>query len=101
MTIEKKCVICGKAFHPRGGMQKCCSPECSAENRKICSRIYHAAHRADDARRKKERQLRIKLAEKAAKRTFDETVAAADAAGLSYGQYVIRERLKNESYYRS
>ena len=47
--MKKNCKICGKEFLPRSKKQKCCSPECSKENRRrivaVSSNKYYKKNR--------------------------------------------------------
>lgn len=81
VTLKRICAICGKEFIPAANNQKYCSADC-----------------ADVAmrQRKHEEGLRLteqKRARKKGRHTsqIDSKLAAARAAGLSYGEYVARE----------
>ena len=73
--FDKTCPICGTRFITDLSMQKYCDEECAGK-----------AYR--------EAQKRYRNKKKKKKTTLDDKVKAAAEAGLSYGQYVIRERLK-------
>jgi len=73
MMFDRTCPICGTRFVTDIGQQKYCDAECK-------EKAYHAA------------QQRYRDRQKKKKGTLDDVVRAADAAGLSYGQYVARMR---------
>lgn len=75
---DKTCPICGTRFVTDIAQQKYCDAECAEIGYKEAQRRYR-----DKSKRKTA--------------TLDDKVRAAAEAGLSYGQYVIRERLKNAS----
>lgn len=83
-----RCMICKKDFIPQTCVQRYCSPEClrEANNRQ---------------KRERARRKRAEFKYQNRKRSIDDIVRAAEAEGLSYGQYVIREKMRNESHYRS
>lgn len=101
MTLT--CKFCGAEFTPRNGYQKYCSTKCADKYRLEKNRAYCREHREEILRNNREREARKKReaseeareAEKRARR-LDETVLAAEAAGLSYGQYVILQRMKKQ-----
>ena len=88
------CVICGKEFTPtnRGGLKKIvCSPECKAQRIRDLNRQNYKLnkeerdhHSADYALRKRiEKQM-----PKSKAKELTQLQREAQAAGMSYGQYV-------------
>lgn len=78
------CVICGKKFNPRNCTSTCCSKECMREKQRIKdhkrTKMYQETHRGEiSASRKKHKVDEITLIQR-----------KAQAAGLSYGQYVAK-----------
>ena len=81
-TVEKHCEFCGKAFETSNRKKIYCSPEC-------CSKAQNAAGG------------RIVLEpprRKPPKISADEVTAAANAEGLSYGQYSVKHGLYADIY---
>ena len=76
--FDRTCPICGTRFVTDIAQQKYCDAECK-------EKAYHAA------------QQRYRDKKKKKKTTLDDTVRAADAAGLTYGQYVARMRNASNS----
>ena len=52
--MTKVCVICGKEFETNKYNKKCCSPECTKENTRQLSKIYHREYRAKNKKEKVE-----------------------------------------------
>ena len=80
------CTECGREFCLRDGekLRKFCTLECRAKHFNKIQRMNRAsARQAKKAAKPIPRRL-----------TLDEKIRAADAAGLSYGQYVMMQRLK-------
>ena len=76
------CVICGKQLRGVGRRTKYC-PDCRAEVNRIRSRRRYAAERA----------WRAALARpQYTGPSVHDMAALADAAGMSYGQYVARQK---------
>jgi hypothetical protein len=81
-TVEKHCEFCGKAFETSNKKKIYCSPEC-------CSKANNAAGG------------RIVLGpsrRKPPKISADEVTAAANAEGLTYGQYSVKHGLYADIY---
>lgn len=76
---ERKCFICGKPFAPVNGVQKYCSQECFREQQKVYNHRKYARRRAESAESRRAR--------KAQQEHFNAKCRAANAAGLTYGQY--------------
>ena len=81
--FEKHCEFCGKTFKTSRGNKIYCSPEC-------CSK----AHNAADGRSMLEPPRRMPPP----KISADEVTAAANAEGLSYGQYSVKHGLYANVY---
>ena len=77
-TVEKHCEFCGKAFETSSIKKIYCSPEC-------CSKAKNAA----GGRSMLEPPRRMPPP----KISADEVTAAANAEGLSYGQYSVKHGL--------
>ena len=77
-TVEKHCEFCGKAFETSSRKKIYCSPEC-------CSKANNAA----GGRSMLEPPRRMPPP----KISADEVTAAANAEGLSYGQYSVKHGL--------
>ena len=80
------CPICNKTFIPLKGPQKYCSKECQYENKKLSER----------ARRSERRTIQRHKPNRKSQKPLVDIAIAARAAGMSYGQYVAREMMKNE-----
>ena len=52
--MTKVCVICGKEFETNKYNKKCCSPECTKENTRQLSKIYHKEYREKNKKEKVE-----------------------------------------------
>ena len=77
-TVEKHCEFCGKAFETRSRKKIYCSPEC-------CSKANNAAGGTP--------MLEPPRRMPPPKISADEVTAAANAEGLSYGQYSVKHGL--------
>ena len=77
-TVEKHCEFCGKAFETSSKKKIYCSPEC-------CSKAKNGA----DGTPMLEPSRRMPPP----KISADEVTAAANAEGLSYGQYSVKHGL--------
>lgn len=71
LKIEKTCQVCGKTYNPRRKTQRFCCKECENEHRRMLVRKTRKLDR------------------------IDEINAKAKAAGMSYGQYVAMEHMRN------
>ena len=78
LTVEKHCENCGKTFETSRGNKIYCSLECC-----------HKAHNAAGGRSMLEPPRRMPPP----KISTDEVTAAANAEGLSYGQYSVKHGL--------
>ena len=94
--MDKECPICGAKFMLKSNNQKYCSTRCKKEAQRQRVREYDMCHKSERHIRNAEAWRRYKEKGKPPRPTLDETVAAADAAGMSYGQYVIQQKLKKE-----
>ena len=77
-TVEKRCEYCGKTFETSNNKKIYCSPEC-------CSKAHNAAggmSMLEPSRRMPPPKI-----------SADEVTAAANAEGLSYGQYSVKHGL--------
>ena len=83
LTVEKHCEFCGKAFETSSRKKIYCSPEC-------CSKAKNAA----GGRPMLEPPRRMPPP----KISADEVTAAANAEGLSYGQYSVKHGLYANVY---
>ena len=83
LTVEKHCEFCGKAFKTSRGNKIYCSSEC-------CSKAKNAA----GGRPMLEPPRRMPPP----KISADEVTAAANAEGLSYGQYSVKHGLYANVY---
>ena len=83
LTVEKHCEFCGKAFETSSRKKIYCSPEC-------CSKAKNAA----GGRSILEPPRRMPPP----KISADEVTAAANAEGLSYGQYSVKHGLYANVY---
>lgn len=81
-TVEKHCEFCGKAFETSNKKKIYCSPEC-------CSKAQNAAGG---------RSMLEPSRRKPPKISADEVTAAANAEGLSYGQYSVKHGLYANVY---
>ena len=81
-TVEKHCEFCGKAFETSNMKKIYCSPEC-------CSKAHNAAGG---------RSMLEPLRRMPPKISADEVTAAANAEGLSYGQYSVKHGLYANVY---
>ena len=99
--MKKTCLICGKVFETAKGAKFC--PDCRTQGKRICTqcgKVFVRAHtvsmcRACKNKRKKTSYARKKEQEEKRMQnpqSLDEKVAAARAAGLSYGQYSAMRR---------
>lgn len=87
-TNEKICVVCGKLFYPGGSNKKCCGMECARERERQKNKEYR--QRMEIRKRaQSERQRLANLGEE----TIAEVNAKARAAGMSYGQYMLMQRV--------
>lgn len=86
----KLCGICGEQFETTRSDKKYCSPDCAYEAKKRSTLKTYHEHRDYYRQRYKERRE----TEAQRKRSLDETVAAADAAGMTYGKYILMQRKK-------
>src|SRR5574344_862772 len=77
-TVEKHCEFCGKAFKTSRGNKIYCSSEC-------CSKAKNAAYGTP--------MLEPPRRMPPPKISADEVTAAANAEGLSYGQYSVKHGL--------
>ena len=77
-TVEKHCEFCGKAFETSSKKKIYCSPEC-------CSKAQNAAGGTP--------MLEPPRRMPPPKISADEVTAAANAEGLSYGQYSVKHGL--------
>ena len=77
-TVEKHCEFCGKAFETSNRKKIYCSPECGSK-----------ANNAAGGRSMLEPPRRMPPP----KISADEVTAAANAEGLSYGQYSVKHGL--------
>ena len=82
-AVEKRCEFCGKTFKTSRGNKIYCSPEC-------CSKAKNAA----GGRSMLEPPRRMPPP----KISADEVTAAANAEGLSYGQYSVKHGLYADIY---
>ena len=83
LTVEKRCEFCGKAFETSSKKKIYCSPEC-------CSKAHNAAGGTpilEPPRRMPPPKI-----------SADEVTAAANAEGLSYGQYSVKHGLYANVY---
>ena len=78
LTVEKRCEFCGKAFETSNRKKIYCSPECGSK-----------ANNAAGGRPMLEPPRRMPPP----KISADEVTAAANAEGLSYGQYSVKHGL--------
>ena len=83
LTVEKRCEFCGKAFETSNKKKSYCSPECC-----------HKAHNAAGGTPMLEPPRRMPPP----KISADEVTAAANAEGLSYGQYSVKHGLYANVY---
>ena len=82
-----KCKICGREFEPWSGNQVCCSKECAKENNR-------RSVKASALALKDENKDSQKQAEPSAKKpTIAEIERMANAAGKTYGKYVLEHGL--------
>ena len=81
-AVEKRCEFCGKAFETSSSKKIYCSPECCCK-----------AHNAAGGRSILEPPRRMPP-----KISADEVTAAANAEGLSYGQYSVKHGLYANVY---
>ena len=83
LTVEKHCEFCGKAFETSNRKKIYCSPECGSK-----------ANNAAGGRPMLEPPRRMPPP----KISADEVTAAANAEGLSYGQYSVKHGLYANVY---
>ena len=83
LTVEKRCEFCGKAFETSSKKKIYCSPEC-------CSKAHNAAGGTP--------MLEPPRRMPPPKISADEVTAAANAEGLSYGQYSVKHGLYANVY---
>ena len=78
LTVEKRCVNCGKTFETSRGNKIYCSEECErkAQNAANNALMTHKRRRMPPP-----------------KISADDVTAAANAEGLSYGQYSVKHGL--------
>ena len=77
LTVEKRCVNCGKTFETSRGNKIYCSEECERKAQNAAGRT-----KAQEPERMPPPRL-----------SADEVTAAANAEGLSYGQYSVKHGL--------
>ena len=82
-AVEKRCEFCGKTFKTSRGNKIYCSPEC-------CSKAHNAAGGTP--------MLEPPRRMPPPKISADEVTAAANAEGLSYGQYSVKHGLYANVY---
>lgn len=87
-TNEKVCVLCGKPFFAERGSKRYCGPECAQERKRQRSNEY----RQQEAARKRMESERQRLAN-LKEESIAEVNAKARAAGMSYGQYMLMQRV--------
>ena len=92
--MTRQCIICGKDFTVTSHNKLYCSKECYTVRQRQLQREYKKIHREADNRRRRERARQERAKKTQSSSTLDDTVAAAQAAGMSYGQYVINKILK-------
>ena len=78
LTVEKRCEFCGKAFETSNRKKIYCSPECGSK----ANNAAGGRPMLEPPRRMPPPKIRA-----------DEVTAAANAEGLSYGQYSVKHGL--------
>lgn len=92
--MDKVCPVCGESFTPVNGNQVYCSEHCYSEHRRQYNRERSLRLYYEDKGKYTTRVSEYRQRKAAAKRRLDDTVAAADAAGMTYGQYMLMQRKK-------
>lgn len=96
--FKRKCVICGKAFETNYPRKYTCSEECASIRTRNVNNAYRKRTREEVNRRARERYYEIRAMSPNKERqrpdgpTLDEKIAAAQAMGMTYGQYVLMLR---------
>ncbi len=86
-SYNVECDICGKIFLTNRSTNKTCSPECNHERQKKLSRAGY--YRQKEAKKEKAKETEQKRIE-----TLTEVQQKAQAAGMTYGNYMKQQFLK-------
>lgn len=98
MKIVKHCEICGNEFYTTNPRKTVCSPECSRERARIRNAEYRSLHRKKkitfDGFTEEGISYSYLEQQKKSKKKIDDVDAKAKALGMSYGQYVALQYMK-------
>lgn len=91
MPYNITCAVCGKQFIGRRSNDKTCSQECHKEYKRTCCKRYFQAQQHKSAQLEDyTRQYQQR------EREFDLKLLAAEKAGLSYGKYVLAQKIASQ-----